>query len=581
MKELADNPLLDSQDELESVERESEVPFYKKNYFIYGTMICNSILIGAIISMIITFSVNSKVSSISNQYDTLPNCESYSSFTCNGSSSSMDYKYYNNTWNTPKRGQDLWKPGFQDMSTLVGYAQLKYASGMKSCTVNILTKTSTSLNLTYYFDDVAQTSNSKTFDSSYTKTLSVKVVAESGETLILDGVDFIWNVASIKSRDYDYRKGQKGAIVELFGWPDDDVAQECKFIADAGYMGVKIFPHQEQIMSYQPMENMMNPWYFMYQPVSYRLQGRMGTRDQLRTMINTCRALGVRVYADAVVNHMSGNGNDLSNHRNSGSGCTTWGNKTSSAYENGSPYYTPAYTYETNPNTGRGTNVLEYPGVPYGPEDFHCDKALNSWNDANILDSGWLSGLADLDTSKEYVRQRIADFMIDLISIGFSGYRVDAAKHIRPTDLAAIFGKVKEGLGGSLPDDFISWLEVLTGGESQLLVQGDGDYSFTGGLTKYLKANNFTDDDVLKIKIWWSGYPSEPNNDNGSLDIRRKAIQNDDHDQQSDGSSSRDMHDQGCVLIKGCDASTHRSFEVKLFESPNGLSNQNGPFIIL
>lgn len=47
-----------------------------------------------------------------------------------------------------------------------------------------------------------------------------------------------------------------------------------------------------------------NPWFFMYQPVSYRLQGRMGTRDQLRSMIHTCRKMGVRVYADAVINHM-------------------------------------------------------------------------------------------------------------------------------------------------------------------------------------------------------------------------------------------------------------------------------------
>jgi alpha-amylase len=54
----------------------------------------------------------------------------------------------------------------------------------------------------------------------------------------------------------------------------------------------------------------------MYQPVSYRLQGRMGTRDDLRSMIQTCRRYGVRVYADAVVNHMVGSGNDANpNHR--------------------------------------------------------------------------------------------------------------------------------------------------------------------------------------------------------------------------------------------------------------------------
>ena len=108
------------------------------------------------------------------------------------------------------------------------------------------------------------------------------------------------------SQDGDYRKGQKGAIVEFFGWPHAAVEQECAFLAQAGYLGAKLFPPQEQVMSTQPFQNNLNPWYFMYQPVSYRLTGRMGTRDELRTLIRTCRKLGVRVYADAVVRRVGG-----------------------------------------------------------------------------------------------------------------------------------------------------------------------------------------------------------------------------------------------------------------------------------
>lgn len=59
-----------------------------------------------------------------------------------------------------------------------------------------------------------------------------------------------------------------------------------------------------------PQEGELNPWWFSYQPVSYKLDGRLGTRAQLKSMIHKCRDLGVRVYADAVVNHMSGGGND-------------------------------------------------------------------------------------------------------------------------------------------------------------------------------------------------------------------------------------------------------------------------------
>lgn len=77
-------------------------------------------------------------------------------------------------------------------------------------------------------------------------------------------------------------------------------------------MGVKVFPPQESIFSFEwPQNGELNPWWFYYQPVSYKLNGRHGSREELRDMIQTCRGLGLRVYADAVVNHMSGGGNDV------------------------------------------------------------------------------------------------------------------------------------------------------------------------------------------------------------------------------------------------------------------------------
>lgn len=41
---------------------------------------------------------------------------------------------------------------------------------------------------------------------------------------------------------------------------------------------------------------------------------------------------------------------------------------------------------------------MEFPSVPYGPLDFHCARALNSWTDGFILNCGWLVNLADLNT---------------------------------------------------------------------------------------------------------------------------------------------------------------------------------------
>lgn len=75
--------------------------------------------------------------------------------------------------------------------------------------------------------------------------------------------------------------------MDLFGWPYAGIEAECEdFLGKAGYMGVKISPPQEAVLSDRwPLYGERSPWYLVYQPVSYRLHSRMGTRAQLRSMI--------------------------------------------------------------------------------------------------------------------------------------------------------------------------------------------------------------------------------------------------------------------------------------------------------
>lgn len=289
-------------------------------------------------------------------------------------------------------------------------------------------------------------------------------------------------------------------------------------------------------------------------------------------MIQTCRAAGVRVYADAVVNHMSGGGNDILDHRNGSSDwCNTWGGKKTTNEEAPSPYFTHSWTYENSENTGLIPGC-EFPNAAYIATDFHCERSLNSWTDPFQLNNGWLSGLADLDTESEYVRERIAAYMTDLISIGFSGYRVDAAKHIQPESLAAIFDLVKRNLGGGdLPADFITWLEVLVGGEKDLLFCGEGDYSYGQAFANTMLGAGLSQSDVDKIKIWSSDYPKEfPICGYWETPAQRYVIQNDCHDDQNPGSSSRDMGDKGSVLVREKDVNKHRNFEKQLFSRTDG-----------
>lgn len=174
---------------------------------------------------------------------------------------------------------------------------------------------------------------------------------------------------------------------------------------------------------------------------------------------------------------MSGGGNDVwPDHRNGDSNyCTHWGAKTSTG---SSPYFTHDWMWQNSNNTGLRPG-LEFPWAQYIPTDFHCERPLNSWTDPFQLNYGWLTGLSDLDTESDYVRERIATYLVDLLSVGFSGFRVDAAKHIKPESLAAIFKEFKDLLGGGdLPSDFITYLEVIIGGEKDLLMCSDNDYCF-------------------------------------------------------------------------------------------------------
>jgi len=71
----------------------------------------------------------------------------------------------------------------------------------------------------------------------------VKAVDASGTafTITPEAPNFIWQNAVI-NQDAAYQNGQKGGIVEMFGWPHEDVEAECESLGKMGWMGVKVFP---------------------------------------------------------------------------------------------------------------------------------------------------------------------------------------------------------------------------------------------------------------------------------------------------------------------------------------------------
>lgn len=160
----------------------------------------------------------------------------------------------------------------------------------------------------------------------------------------------------------------------MFGWKFSEIIEECELLGKAGYLGAKLSPINEHLMSDEPENGVLNPWYYVFQPLSYKLNCRYGTSDELATLIQTCRANGVRVYVDVVLNHFTG----------PIGACKSSGKKSSAPLDRQSPFY----TYEDN----NPAATYEYPGATFGPEDFHCERALDKWDDLDILNNGWLAG---------------------------------------------------------------------------------------------------------------------------------------------------------------------------------------------
>lgn len=201
--------------------------------------------------------------------------------------------------------------------------------------------------------------------------------------------------------------GNKNAILNMFQWTWNSIAAECtNEIGPAGFAYVQVSPPQEHIIG--ELGTQGAPWWTSYQPVSYKLESKLGTAAEFENMIQTCKTAGVGIIADAVINHMTG-------QKTAGTG---WA---------GTPY-----------------DVEDYPGPEgqYSSEHFHaCKTDIANYGDRYDVQNCRLVALQDLDTSSEYVQKEIAAYLDKLADLGVAGFRIDAAKHMAATELEEIKGR--------------------------------------------------------------------------------------------------------------------------------------------
>lgn len=270
--------------------------------------------------------------------------------------------------------------------------------------------------------------------------------------------------------------GDKDVTAVLFEWKFASIAKACTdTLGPAGYGYVQVSPPQEHIQGGQ--------WWTSYQPVSYKIAGRLGDRAAFSAMVNTCHSAGVKVVADSVINHMS-----------AGNGTGTGGS---------------SYT------------KYDYPGL-FSVNDMNdCQAQITNYNDRGNVQNCELVGLADLDTGEEYVRGKIAGYLNDLLSLGVDGFRIDAAKHMPAADLANIKSR--------LTNPNVYWKHEAIHGAGEAV--SPSEYLGSGDVQEFRYGRSlkqvFLNENLANLKNFGEGW--------GFMESGKSAVFVDNHDTERGG----------------------------------------------
>ncbi|MFR0558136.1 type I pullulanase [Pseudoscardovia radai] len=231
------------------------------------------------------------------------------------------------------------------------------------------------------------------------------------------------------------------------------IAQECTDTYGPEGVGfVEVSPPQESIQG--------SEWWTSYQPVSYKLDSKLGTEEEFKNMITTCKAAGVGIIADVVMNNTAAP---------DGTGKTYTGT-------NGSEY-----TPDTASFPGFATST--YPeGIT--ADDFHtCTDKIKDYTNQTEVQQCRLLGMLDFDSESDKVQDIEADYMARMYNYGVVGFRIDAAKHINTDSLNAVKAKLAQKVGKNAAD--IYWIQEVIGNGSEAAGIQPPHYTQNGTVTEF------------------------------------------------------------------------------------------------
>jgi alpha-amylase len=239
-------------------------------------------------------------------------------------------------------------------------------------------------------------------------------------------------------------------VLHAFNWPYATVEARATEIANLGYRAVLVAP---------PLRSQGNAWWARYQPQDYRvIDHPLGDTDSFVSMSAALQARGVRVYADIILNHMANESGWRSDLNYPGSQVLS--------------------VYAADPNRYARLRLfgdLRYNFLSawdFGParciQDYGSVFQVQTWR---LCGAAPDTGLPDL-VANDWVVAQQQTYLRALKSLGVTGFRIDAAKHMPNSHMNRVLtADIRRGVH--------VFGEIITDG-------GVGDTSYDRFLAPYL-----------------------------------------------------------------------------------------------
>ena len=216
-----------------------------------------------------------------------------------------------------------------------------------------------------------------------------------------------------------------GKIIQAWNWSYKNAIDLLETVAEQGFTTLQISPPNEIKMPTKgvavcaaPVDGIApNGWWMFYQPAGFQLNesedNALGTKAEYIELCEKAHELGLKIIADAVINHMGTDDDHVG------------------VYDNES----------TDPMAHVNPRAAEFEPELLAAKAFHSpwvnmtykENYWDGFSDYDIeedLTQHCTSGLPDLATETQLVQDTIYDYFVELVEAGTDGFRFDAAKHI-------------------------------------------------------------------------------------------------------------------------------------------------------